>query len=462
MPEPDSRQSERARDFSNASGCKKQLLWIVGPAGVGKSAIMQTVAETSLNLGASFFFTVNIRDNSSKLFVTLAYQISVHHSAYRERLQAQLTLDPTLLEKAATVQFEAFFVDPFAIAMIHRKSDPLLILIDGLDECAGSEAQCQILELILGFTTGYPSAPLLWIVASRPEPHITSFFDRLANAAMYDKLELSYDSTESRDGVERFLRDRLSKIRDKYPGLSYLPQWPPESKMLLLLAAADGMFAYAEAVSRFIGDSDIADPDSQLDTVLDVINHTSAAAIRGSEFPNGSALCTLRPHTFPWSSRDWRLFGPLCQRLGLTASKAYSAVHHLHAVLVIPSLYDAFSYNDGKIRARHKSFRDFLASRFSDVTEESEKMQVFSCYLRILKDIPIHGELGKNPSQYIILHWTPYVSSHLREDEQSEIYSNTSSWLCVSEFLKPHILSRDPDMLHALHVMSIGPNHHQG
>ncbi|KAF5350072.1 hypothetical protein D9756_009274 [Leucocoprinus leucothites] len=401
---------EQARNFFNASGCKKRLLWIVGPAGVGKSAIMQTIAETSPNLGASFFFTANVHDDPSKLFVTLAYQISVHHSAYREILQAQLTLDPTLLEKATTVQFEALFINPFAISMIHGTSAPLLILVDGLDECAGSGAQRQILELVSGFTTRYPSVPLLWIIASRPEPHITLFFDRLMGAAVYDKLELSYDSTESRRDVERFLRDRLSKIRDEYPqGLSHLPQWPLESQVLPLLAAADGMFAYAEAVSCFIEDSNIADPVSQLETVLDIINHTSAAAIGGQSSPMAQLyalydriLSRIPSHILPITkhilmgtgvtgcSNYWSTLGQACQRLGLTASKAYSALHHLHAVLVIPAPEASFG-KYGCVKARHKSFVDFISSRFPDLIGENWDKLRFSCYLRILKDTRIGG-----------------------------------------------------------------------
>lgn len=461
----------RARSFFNASKRKKRLLWIVGPAGVGKSAIMQTVAETSPNLGASLFFTVNLRDDPSKFATTLAYQISVHHLTYRENLRAQVTRDSTLLEKSITAQFEAFFIHPFTVSLVHGDSEPLLILIDGLDECAGTEAQCQILELILGFITCYPSSPLLWIIASRPEPHITSFFDQSVETNLYHKLELSYNSKESQQDVERFLRDRLSKIRDRYLlGLSHLPQWPPESQFLPLVGAADGLFAYAEAVSRFIEDPNIADPSSQLEIVLDVINYTSTAPAGNQSAPMAQLyalydriISPIPAHVLPVTKQIlvangvvgsfdiWPAFGAACQWIGLTPSKAYSAVHHLYSVLDIPSPRIAFK-KTSRVTARHKSFVDFLCSRFPDL--EKDEQLFFSLFTRVLKDIPLGPGLGEQPSQHIILHWAdPHKSA---QKQKTEMYSYASRKMGESKLLKQHLLSRDPNAIHALHVMSIG------
>jgi len=50
-----------------------------GPAGVGKSAIAQTCADKlaeNWHLGAAFFFTVKEHNNPSRLFTTIAYQLT--------------------------------------------------------------------------------------------------------------------------------------------------------------------------------------------------------------------------------------------------------------------------------------------------------------------------------------------------------------------------------------------------
>jgi Cdc6-like AAA superfamily ATPase len=54
----------------------KLLIWVYGPAGVGKSAIMQTLADKlaqSKHLGASTFVSrPNGRNSSRQLFITIA------------------------------------------------------------------------------------------------------------------------------------------------------------------------------------------------------------------------------------------------------------------------------------------------------------------------------------------------------------------------------------------------------
>jgi len=54
---------------------KKALLWLNGPAGVGKSAVIQTVAESlaeSNSLGATLFFSgLNDRNDPQRVFTTV-------------------------------------------------------------------------------------------------------------------------------------------------------------------------------------------------------------------------------------------------------------------------------------------------------------------------------------------------------------------------------------------------------
>jgi hypothetical protein len=64
----------------------KKMRWVFGAAGVGKSAIMQTVAESPLppvTLRASIFFNVTGRSDGSKSIITLAYQLAVKCRPYR-------------------------------------------------------------------------------------------------------------------------------------------------------------------------------------------------------------------------------------------------------------------------------------------------------------------------------------------------------------------------------------------
>ncbi|KAJ7789683.1 hypothetical protein B0H14DRAFT_2397247, partial [Mycena olivaceomarginata] len=59
------------------------ITWVCGPAGAGKSAIMQTLARQlrdARRLGASFFFKRGhvTRGNGQAIFSTIAYQLALN------------------------------------------------------------------------------------------------------------------------------------------------------------------------------------------------------------------------------------------------------------------------------------------------------------------------------------------------------------------------------------------------
>jgi len=81
------------------------VLWLHGPAGAGKSAIAQTVAETCAGrnqLAGSFFFarTAAHRNEVKYLFPTIAVQIALSAPEKRQRLDQILIRDPYIAERA--------------------------------------------------------------------------------------------------------------------------------------------------------------------------------------------------------------------------------------------------------------------------------------------------------------------------------------------------------------------------
>ncbi|KAF5349945.1 hypothetical protein D9756_009266 [Leucocoprinus leucothites] len=466
---------ERARGFFEASGRHRRLLWIVGPAGVGKSAIMQSTAETSPNLAASFFFSADAYDDPSKVVVTLAYQIAVKHHSYQNHLRQKLSNDPTLFKKAMPTQFAAFFVEPFANSIVLAAPQQLLILIDGLDECSGIDSQRKLLELISTFIAAYPNAPLLWIIASRPEPHITSFFSRPPLASIYEKLILVVNSSDSQRDVERYLWEELIEVKANHPALSCKLKWPSEMEFLQLAVAADGLFIFATTSLRFIDDPVIGGPASQLCLLLKVLNNTinippqlSASPLAKLYALYEGILARVPRHVLPdtyrlllgngvidsdidtWGSLTWA-----CTFLGMTPESAYGALYHLHSLLSIPSPSDA---DHEQIRCHHKSFSDYLRIRFPSAEIDWEELQ-FHCAVRILKDIP--AVASQNPCEHIILHW-PEQGIPLRE-QRTDLYLYASHDLTNSVILTRHLLEPSlgtihPDIIHALRVMAIGPD----
>jgi hypothetical protein len=157
------------------------MRWVVGAAGVGKSAIMQSVTESpklSVNYHASVFLSINGRNEGTKPTITLSYQLTAKSDLYLRVIEDKVNRDPSLLQSSMTVQFERFIVQPFIHNSDLNSTGRVLIIVDGLDECKETRTQVELLRLISGFCVSHPSSPIVWLIANRPEPHIISFFAR--------------------------------------------------------------------------------------------------------------------------------------------------------------------------------------------------------------------------------------------------------------------------------------------
>jgi hypothetical protein len=471
------------------------MRWVVGPAGVGKSAIMQMVAEEA-PADASIFFSVNGRRDGTRTFTTIAYQLGAKYEPYRQFISKEIGRDQTFLRKALPVQFQKFIVEPFIHQCLFNPSDRFLVIIDGLDECDNPSTQREILRLISGFCLSYPTSPIVWFVASRPEPHITSFFDDVRVAPTYTKEEIMIDSNEACEDVQRYLHAELDHIKFTYPNLKRKRAWPSELEFTKIATASGGLFAFASTVVRYIGDSDYGDPVSQLDDVLVAINagpkdgmltrNNPLALLDAlydriiSKIPDGVMINTrklllIQSNYEPGPKEDFRR---QCNRLGLTENVAYGAVRHLHAVLKVPTPDEA---NDGHLTYFHKSFSDFLSdfnrSRFSPDIRNEVRQLMARCSLRIVEQVPDNFN-GMASSEYIrcgdygfltsgpgfcddiSLSWPgderlPTADQELRLD----LYRNAMAHLC-DIFNVPRDFSWTVSCLHALttRFIALGPH----
>ena len=122
------------------------FLWLYGPAGAGKSAIAQTIAELLEELGllaAAFFFSRNAagRNDKTRFVPTLVYQLIKSIPEIRAHVLKAVEQDPALFSCSIQAQIQALIIKPLnAVANDSRLapallSRPRLIILDGLDEC---------------------------------------------------------------------------------------------------------------------------------------------------------------------------------------------------------------------------------------------------------------------------------------------------------------------------------------
>jgi hypothetical protein len=409
-----------AQNWLHCLETEKRVLWLYGPAGVGKSAIMQSIAEGEADkqcLGATLFFSRPFaRDRPPGVWPTISFQLAVKETAYRAYVRDEMDNNPKLLKKGMREQFRKLIVEPFGQKQVIKPSKPLSIFLDGLDECRGEDAQVEIIQLVTEFVLEYPTAPLLWIIASRPEQHLKLAFEDQARDKVW-RMFIPVDSSDACRDVERYLRSELDAIRKRYPfAISRTIQWPKEADFVVLARASSGLFVYATAIVRFVNDPLVGDPVSQLELILSIIKRTFSSPFQHGNplamlhllytqilelIPPASYFVTKRILGFLLLERGYGAWTPkstsfwaLCNLLGIKQNIAYGSLHKLHSVLYIPDPDAAFS---SSIKLFHASFSDFLEDPLSSgefcIREVETLSDLWECQFRILQETNLSGEL---------------------------------------------------------------------
>ncbi|KAF7763845.1 hypothetical protein Agabi119p4_8382 [Agaricus bisporus var. burnettii] len=406
---------DRCLYFINHCDGTRKTRWVVGAAGVGKSALLQSIIESPklvVSCHASVFFSINGRDDGTKAIVTISYQLAVKSEPYRQLIEREITRDPSLLQSSMAKQFSKLIVEPFIHNPQPNSANRILIVVDGLDECKDSRVQLELLRLISDLCIKYPSSPFVWLIASRPEQHITSLFSRAEVTPGYEKEEMPVNSNEARADVERFLRSEFTEIKKASDSVD--PRWPDERDFWKLANAAGGLFAYAQTVINYISDTTVGSPASQLSHVLYAIDNHPMTDVSQEDHPMAlldalyARILSNVPSKVMTNTRKFLLalvfdwcegggpegFLTLCNWLGMTPDEAYAALKHLRSVLCVPMRDDAHMY----LGPFHKSFMDYISdfrrSGFSHDIEREARHLMAQCAFRILSEAPDGIDFG--------------------------------------------------------------------
>lgn len=232
-------------------------------------------------LGASFFFKRGEADRgtASKFFTTLAADLVQKQPLTAQYIQDALDQDSRIGAANMDEQFEKLFLTPLAKMADKENKDPIVIIIDALDECQGdddvnciirlfSRVKAQSLKTVKLFLTSRPELPL-----------------RLGFAAVQGTYQdfILHDIPEhliERD-ISTFIAHKLAEIRDKFDAsVSGSRQigsdWPTKANLQALVDMAMPLFIFAATVCRFIEDRKFGNPCKQLLKVL----HNSSKGYR--------------------------------------------------------------------------------------------------------------------------------------------------------------------------------------
>ncbi|KAF5327325.1 hypothetical protein D9619_004015 [Psilocybe cf. subviscida] len=269
---------------------ERRIFWLSGPAGAGKSAIVQTLAERCMARGVPminfFFFRGDVtRNHARPVVATLLYQLFDLHPTLKPLVSTVLEEKPLILNQALADQFEHLIKDPVHSLIKHSAlfehpinnpvrtiihplvyQWPIVILIDGLDECnsAGKREQEVLLRVLHGLVSS-ENSPFFVLVASRPEPQLTMTFNEIGSYVGSVFLDEDYRPS---DDIRLFVVAELARIKNTHHLKRTLDKhWPSDNSANSIVDKSSGQFIYAATVLRFIATSS-ASPAHSLDKVL--------------------------------------------------------------------------------------------------------------------------------------------------------------------------------------------------
>lgn len=443
------------------------LFWLNGMAGTGKSTISRTVAESVAQkgqLGASFFFKRGETDRGTmtKFFSTIAADLTRRDPTIASLVKEAIETDPSISRRAMPEQFDKLILQP--LSLLQRK-EPIVIIVDALDECDGDDNAKLIIYLFARAKT-LISVQLKVFLTSRPELPLRLGFKAI-EGKYQDLILHEIPNLVVEHDISLFLENELSQIRHDYnmtvPDDRQLSKdWPTGSDVTILVQMAIPLFIYAATVCRFIGDRKLGTPDGQLkkvvqprpghhlsklgstylpvldNLIVDTSAEQHAEILRQFRYVVGSIIILASPLSTT----------ALARMLDLPREDIDSRLDMLHSVLSVPSsLHEP-------VRLLHLSFRDFLLKKTAEnafwVDEAQTHKAVASNCLRVMdclrRDVCELGAPGIHRSsinsekiskhlppelQYACLYWVYHiqgVGSHNGDSER--VYS----------FLKRHFL----------------------
>ena len=363
----------------------ERLMWLHGPAGAGKTAIMGSVCEKcdkAGDLAGNYFFSVSYGSTNSRtkgpFIATLAFQLVQHDAlgSLRPRILVAIERDGTIFDQTIEAQMERMILRPIRDTLAEGadiSSWPKAIMVDGLDECEAmpirsgaprapptkEEDQVEILRSLANAAAD-PTFPFRIIVAGRPEPAIRHFFESPELAGRFIQVALEEKYKADAD-IKLYLQAKVADMRRRF-GLPLT--WASDRDVQTLVENASGQFIYAATVVRFLQTSkkpfqerlDIVlslrpkekrQAFEPLDELYSTIIHTSDDPVLAVDFIFFVAIADASSKEPAWCVRRY---------LELELGEVDHALGHLHSLLFVPPADDFTS----SFHLHHRSLLDLL------------------------------------------------------------------------------------------------------
>ncbi|EJD08012.1 WD40 repeat-like protein [Fomitiporia mediterranea MF3/22] len=345
---------DKIKAWLHSPSTETNILWLNGVAGSGKSTVATSILDycDSGSCLAAFLFFERGKSEPKSIIRTIAYQLA----AFKPELAALIIPAAKKLSNITgstlMTQFETLLLEPLK-AFVDPVKDPIVIILDALDECGTAGQRQEILELLKVDFAQLPMS-FRFFVTSRPENDILK---SLLSRSHIHEIKLEPASIESQKDVRAYMD---KEMREAVEDL-VLDESAWLNKMDKLSRAADGLFIWASTAIKVVSNSD--DPFRKLDELVSDIRSLNGLDNLYATVLEQSGIAWEDPKSVEQFGKvlGLILFGKepvsgddINDILNLGKGKSHLTLQRLHSVL---------SYEPGKpVRLHHASFADYLLS----------------------------------------------------------------------------------------------------
>ena len=183
-------------DWIDAEEKEKPLFVVLGPAGSGKTSLLNTIAQNCKSkncYAAGFFFsgTDADRNNDAYFINTIAYQIAVAIPELQSYISRITATDATILSRSLESQTKKLFLEPLRsdFPNFSQNCQPLVIVVDALDECGNLVDQRGVITALTEVLSD-GSFPFVCLLSSRFNPDIEHEMSTTLSAHIHDRVIL--------------------------------------------------------------------------------------------------------------------------------------------------------------------------------------------------------------------------------------------------------------------------------
>jgi hypothetical protein len=340
---------------------KEPIMWLSGLAGTGKSSLMGTLSDTfgtdMKRLAAFVRFDRNQAFEASLFVRTLAYKLAEFDNRLGTAIAEAIQQNRDVIHHTKLLkQFDILIREPLQKSRDKNDDKPVVVLIDGLDECNDHQ---QLLKLLCDPSLKH--LPFLRIlVASRPEGDIAHAFQSCPQILTFT---LDTTSEETQQDIEHFMAKEFEGIALRNP--EFQAMCDRTNALGKLSSRACGLFIWASTMTTFIAGRPMVRLLDALDTkvplsALDALTTLYKTALQSfanetSDADIQSSLCLILGVIMAFSSTA---------RHGPTVSiiRDLTNISDVEQLLQRMGSIVSISHNT-EVELLHKSFDDFLLDK---------------------------------------------------------------------------------------------------